>query len=160
LAERGALINVADVDSQRAAMVAQRVNGTVVSPQEAHAVPCDVFAPCAAARVLQAQSIKELRCALVVGAANDVLAERSCAALLAQHGIVYVPDFVSNAGGVVQIHAERDGWDAARLTLALAAVGHRTSELLDESVTTGTLPLQVAEQWASARLGRPVTIPD
>ncbi len=79
---------------------------------------------------------------------------------LADRGIVYVPDFVSNAGGVLQIHAERAGWDADRLDLSLAAVGRRTFDLLDEADATGALPLHVAEQWASARLGRTVTIPD
>jgi leucine dehydrogenase len=97
---------------------------------------------------------------LVVGAANDVLAERFCAEHLAQRGIVYVPDFVTNAGGVLQIHAERAGWKADRLTVALTAVGQRTSDLLDESAASHALPLHVAEQWASARLGRTVFIPD
>jgi leucine dehydrogenase len=69
-------------------------------------------------------------------------------------------DFVSNAGGVLQIHAERAGWDAARLGEALDAIGTRTAELLDEAAATRSLPLSVAEQWASARVGRTVTIPD
>ena len=160
LSGRGAIVNIADVDPQRAAAVARHVNGAVVAPEDAHALPCDVFAPCASARVLHSQAIDELRCELVVGAANDVLAERSCADLLVRRGIVYVPDFVSNAGGVVQIHAERAGWDDTRLHIALAAIGQRTADLLDESATTNSFPLQVAEQWASVRLGRTVTIPD
>jgi leucine dehydrogenase len=160
LADRGAVISVADLDAARAAAVAARVGGTVVAPGRAHATSCDVFAPCASARVLHAESINELRCGLVVGAANDVLAARSEADLLARRGITYVPDFVSNAGGVLQIHAERAGWDPARLGVALAAVGERTTELLSESARTGALPLQVAEGWASARIGRQVTIPD
>jgi leucine dehydrogenase len=160
LAARGAVVGVADVDALRAAAVAERVGGSVVAPGRAHAHSCDVFAPCASARVLHAGSIDELRCALVVGAANDVLARRSDAELLAQRGIAYVPDFVSNAGGVLQIHAERVGWDMARLGVALAGVGERTTDLLSESDTTGALPLQVAEGWASARIGRAVTIPD
>jgi leucine dehydrogenase len=160
LAGRGAMVGVADVDPDRAAAVAGRVGGTVVAPERAHAQSCDVFAPCASARVLQAETIDALRCAVVVGAANDVLANRSDAGLLARRGIVYVPDFVSNAGGVLQIHAERTGWDAARLQVALAAVGDRTFDLLDESASAGALPLQVAEEWASVRIGRAVTIPD
>jgi leucine dehydrogenase len=67
---------------------------------------------------------------------------------------------VSNAGGVLQIHAERAGWDAAVLNDALAALGTRTRDLLSEAATTDTLPLHVAERWASTRLGRIVTIPD
>jgi leucine dehydrogenase len=160
LAERGAAIGVADVDACRADEVARSVGGVVVAPQTAHARACDVFAPCASARVLDHASIDQLRCRLIVGAANDVLAERSGAEALAHRDIVYVPDFVSNAGGVLQIHAERAHWDADRLDLALAAVGRRTYDLLDEAAATDALPLHVAEQWASARLGRTVTIPD
>jgi leucine dehydrogenase len=160
LAEQGAVVSVADVDPTRAAAVARQVGGFVVAPAQAHARPCDVFAPCASARVLTEEAIDELRCTMVVGAANDVLAGRVGAELLAQRGIIYVPDFVSNAGGVLQIHAERAGWDAAALNVALAAVGSRTVDLLAESSATHALPLFVAERWASARLGRTVTIPD
>jgi leucine dehydrogenase len=160
LAEQGALVGVADVDARRADAVARSVGGVVVVPETAHARPCDVFAPCASARVLDRGSIDALRCRLIVGAANDVLAERSCAETLAARDIVYVPDFVSNAGGVLQIHAERASWDADRLDLSLADIGRRTSDLLDEAAAIRALPLHVAEQWASARLGRTVTIPD
>jgi len=160
LSDRGAVVGVADVDSRRADTVARTIGGVVVAAEKAHARPCDVFAPCASARVLDNDSIGELRCRLIVGAANDVLAERSGAQALADREIVYVPDFVSNAGGVLQIHAERAGWDAERLDMALAAIGQRTFELLDEAAVTRALPLHVAEQWASARLGRTVTIPD
>ncbi len=160
LADRGAVLTVADVDASRAAAVAHSVGGTVVAPESAHAVHCDVFAPCAAARVLHAASIEELACSLVVGAANDILATRRDAAGLAARGITYVPDFVANAGGVLQIHAERAGWDAGRLGLALGAIGTRTADLLDEADATHSLPLPVAERWASARVGRTITIPD
>ena len=160
LADRGADVGVADVDAGRADAVARNVGGVVVDPHDVLARPCDVFAPCASARVLDGAAIDQLRCRLVVGAANDVLAERSCAQALADRDIVYVPDFVSNAGGVLQIHAERADWDATRLDLSLADVGRRTFDLLDEAAATRTLPLHVAEQWASARLGRTVTIPD
>jgi leucine dehydrogenase len=160
LADRGALVGVADVNARRADAVARSVDGVVVAPERAHARPCDVFAPCAGARVLDDSSIGELRCRLVVGAANDVLAGRSGAERLAERDIVYVPDFLSNAGGVLQIHAERDRWDAERLDVALAAIGRHTFDLLDEAAATRALPLHVAERWASTRLGRTVTIPD
>ena len=137
LADQGAVVGVADVDARRADAVArQRRWRRRGGRRRAHARPCDVFAPCASARVLRPRLDRELRCRLVVGAANDVLAERSCAERLADRGIVYVPDFVSNAGGVLQIHAERAGWDADRLDLSLAAVGRRTFDLLDEAETT------------------------
>jgi leucine dehydrogenase len=158
LAACGAQVVVADVDPQRAAEVADRADGTVVAPETAHAVACDVYAPCATARVLHPAAIDELRCAMVVGAANDVLATRSCADLLQRRGILYVPDFVSNAGGVIRIHAERTGWDDATLTTALTAIGQRTTDLLAAAV--GHTPLHVAEEWVSERVGHLITIPD
>jgi leucine dehydrogenase len=160
LAGAGALVAVTDVDSARAAKVAGQVNAETVKPEVAHAHACDVFAPCASARILNSHSIAELRCALVVGAANDVLADRADATLLAERGITYVPDFLSNAGGVIHIHAERAGWNQAQLVTALAGIGRRTSELLDTADHDHSLPLMVAEAMASDRLGHPITIPD
>jgi leucine dehydrogenase len=160
LHEAGAVVTVADVDPFRAAEVAGKAGGTTVPPEAAHATACDVFAPCASARILSPASIAELRCALVVGAANDVLADRSDAELLAGRGITYVPDFISNAGGVIAIHAERAGWDAGLLTEALQGIGVRTSELLADADRDHVPPLVVAEGMASARLGHTVTIPD
>jgi leucine dehydrogenase len=160
LAAAGGLVAVADVNPVRAAEVARRVGGTTVDPGMAHAESCDVFAPCASARILSAESIAELRCALVVGAANDVLSDRTAAVLLAERGITYVPDFVSNAGGVVHIHSERAGWSEEQLTAALAGIGRRTAELLATADDDHVLPLAVAEAMASARLGRTVTVPD
>jgi leucine dehydrogenase len=161
LATQGAYVMVTDIDPQRAAAVAERVGGSVVAPESAHAQPCDVFAPCASARVLHHEAISELCCSMVVGAANDVLAEHSCADLLQDRGILYVPDFLTNAGGVICIHAERAGWDDQLLTSALEAIGERTSALLSASGGSGgSTPLQVAEEWASDRLGHTVTVPD
>ena len=96
----------------------------------------------------------------MVGAANDVLADRADATLLAERGITYVPDFLSNAGGVIHIHAERARWNQAQLDTALAGIGSRTTELLETADHDHTLPLVVAEAMASDRLGHIVTIPD
>ena len=76
---------------------------------------CDVLAPCARARVISEGNVGALRCRIVAGAANDILAQRAVAELLRIRGIVYVPDFLINAGGVIQIHALRAGWDEAGL---------------------------------------------
>jgi leucine dehydrogenase len=160
LAAAGGLVVVADVNPERAAEVARRVGGITVDPGSAHAEACDVFAPCASARILSAESIPEMRCALVVGAANDVLSDRTAATLLAERDITYVPDFVSNAGGVIHIHSERAGWNEEQLTAALTGIGRRTAELLAAADDDHVPPLAVAEAMVSARLGRTVTVPD
>ena len=103
------------------------------------------------ATVLRARDVKS---------ADTPVSVPGSTAPLDRRGITYVPDFVADAGGVLQLHAERAGWDAGRLGLALDAAGTRTADLLEEPDATHSLPLEVAEHWASARPRRTVTIPD
>lgn len=159
LAAAGAAVAVADVDRARAERVAAEVGGTVVDPEAAAGHPCDVWAPCATARVVDAGNVATLGSRIVVGAANDVLAERRCAALLAAHGVTYVPDFLVNAGGVVQIHAVRSGWDQDQLEEAVRRIGDRVHEVLTLARSSGRLPIDVAEELASGQLGRAVGLP-
>lgn len=160
LANGGASVVVADVDAARARRTAHEVGAGVVDPGAVLTFPCDVLAPCAGGRVIDASDVARLRCTVVAGAANDVLAHRGVAEQLRRRGIDYVPDFVINAGGVVRIHAARAGWTPEQLSDALAAIGHRVGDLLAAADAGGRTPLAVAEELASARLGRPVTVPD
>lgn len=156
----GCQVLVADVDAVRAGVVAARVGGTTVDPVAAIDTDCDVFAPCAAARVIGRSTIDRLHCRIVAGAANDVLAAPELADALASRGIVYVPDFVVNAGGVIQIHAMRSGWGPDKLEGSLLAIGDRVRRILADADRTRRTPLMVAESMASDRLGRPIALPD
>lgn len=155
LARDGARILVADNDSRRAAAVARCVSGLTVDPGDALHTECDVFAPCAVARVIDEESVRHVAARVVAGAANDVLADSDMAIALAERGIIYVPDFVASAGGVVQVRALRDEWSPGRLQGALEAIGQRTADVLEEAASTDTTPMNVAEAAAYARLGRP-----
>ena len=159
LAERGAQVIIADVDGIRASAVATEVHGTVVPVGTVAETECDVFAPCATARVIDDRTIESLRCRIVAGAANDTLAHRQLDRRLAERGVLYVPDFVVNAGGVVQIHAVRAGWDEGTTEKEVLRIGDRVADLLERGAATGRTPLEVAEAVASERLGRVVTIP-
>ena len=121
---------VADVDEVRAGVVAAQVGATSVDPAAALDTECDVFAPCAAARVIDRATLDGLRCRIVAGAANDILAAPELAEALASRGIVYVPDFVVNAGGVIHIHALRSGWGPDKLEGSLLAIGDRVRRIL------------------------------
>jgi leucine dehydrogenase len=160
LADKGCRVVVTDVDPARAHSVASAVGGEVVDPAAAVSWPCDVLAPCAVGRVITRDSAREVRARFVAGAANDVLDERACAGLLAQRGITYVPDFVLNAGGVVEIHARRAGWDRPRLRDEIVAIGNRVVGVLEASSASGSTPLEIAEGLAWARVGRPVRLLD
>ncbi len=145
LAADGAEIVISDIDTKRAAAVAAEVGGSTVPADGAITTPCDLFAPCSVAKVVTPATVGRLRCRMLVGAANDTLADPGCAPLLAARQIIYVPDFVSNAGGVIQIHALRAGHGEARLQDDVLRIGARTHELLETASATGETPLTVAK---------------
>ena len=118
-----------------------------------------MLAPCATAKVIDRSTVDALRCRIVAGGANDVLATPDVAPTLADRGIVYVPDFVINAGGVIHIHALRAAWGPDKLEGSLLAIGDRVAAMLAQSERTGLTPLAVAEDIVSHRLGRPIALP-
>ena len=150
LVSDGAIVLVADLDRQRAAALADHVGGWAIDPDAALRTPCDVLAPCAAARVVNADTVPELRCRIVAGAANDTLDSNDTARSLADRGITYIPDFVANAGGVIQIQAMRAGWSDALLGSMVDRIGDRVASVLQAAADTGATPLEVAEARAAA----------
>ena len=151
-AREGAHVLVSDVVAIRAAQVAHEVGGEVVAPDAVVSTECDVFAPCAAAGVISAETVAALACRIVAGAANDTLTDDTLAVELRDRGIVYVPDFVANAGGVIHIHALREGWTAARLEAEVVGIGARVAGLLARSDDEATTPLDAAKALAAERL--------
>ena len=109
LAEAGAELVVSDIDAERARTIAERVGAAIVDPEEAFDTPCDLFSPCATGAVLNADTIPRLRCRVVAGAANNQLAAPVDADRLSAAGILYAPDYVVNAGGVLHL-AGTSGW--------------------------------------------------
>ncbi len=159
LVEAGCEVSVADVDAQRASIVARETGAQVIDPATAVTMSCDVLAPCAGAKVIDRSVVPALQCRIVAGGANDVLATHDVAALLADRGIVYVPDFVINAGGVIHIHALRSAWGLDKLEGSLLAIGDRVATLIREADRSGRTPVAVAEEMVSHRLGRPIALP-
>jgi leucine dehydrogenase len=106
LAAEGARLVVADVEEARCRSLAAELGATVVEPSEILSADLDVLAPCAAGAVVTAEVAQALTARYVIGAANNVLAEPGVAATLRARGIVYVPDFIANAGGLIACVAE------------------------------------------------------
>lgn len=140
----GARVLVSDVDSARAALVAEKTDGEVIDPAEAPFVECDVFAPCAVARVVGREDVSRLRAKVVAGAANDVLDTPDVAAALVEAEVTFVPDFVANAGGVVHEHARAMRWDEGRLAAEVDRIGERTAQILADADEHGSSPIDVA----------------
>jgi leucine dehydrogenase len=146
LASDGAEIVIADINAERAAALAAEIGATTVPPQAVIHTPCDVFAPCSIAKVITPETVAQLRCRIIAGAANDTLADETCADLLAQRKITYVPDFVSNAGGVIHIHSLRAHHSEERLRKEVTQIGPRTREVLESASGTGMTPLEIATE--------------
>jgi leucine dehydrogenase len=146
LASDGARIIVADINAERASAVAAEVGGVTVAAADVLSTECDVFSPCSVAKVVTPATVERLHCRMIVGAANDTLSDASCADLLAEHQITYVPDFVSNAGGVIHIHALRAGYSEKRLRTEVLQIGTRTREVLESASGSGHTPLRIASE--------------
>jgi len=154
LADGGANLIVADVDTERCGEVAERTGALAVDPEKILQVRCDVFAPCALGGALSAESIPRLECQSVVGSANNQLATREDAGRLAEAGILYAPDFVVNAGGIVNISVELDPdpYSAARASERVDRIFDRITEILDAARADAVTPLSAAERLAYERI--------
>lgn len=151
-ARDGAEVSVADVDAERAAQVAREVGGQVLAPDEVLSARADVLAPCAVARVLTADNVADLQVRVVCGAANDTLDTPEVADLLAARGISYVPDFIANGGGVIQVHAGEVGWSEEELQARLEGIGDVVTQVLQDAREHDRTPLASALQVAQDRL--------
>lgn len=112
LAKEEAKLIVTDVKEGAAQKAAREFNAQVVAPDQIYDVDCDIFSPCALGAVLNRNTIPRLRCKIVCGGANNQLQEDGDGAHLEQRGILYAPDFVANAGGIINISVELTGYDA------------------------------------------------
>jgi glutamate dehydrogenase/leucine dehydrogenase len=164
LVEAGAQVTITDVDTERVAELGVRLGVGIVGVDEAHRVPCDVVSPCALGAGLNERTIPQLACRAVVGAANNQLAEPADAGRMAEAGVLYAPDFVVNAGGVINIAEELSpgGYDRGRALLAVERIAGNLTRVLevarDEGITTELAAERVAErriQAARAGADRP-----
>jgi leucine dehydrogenase len=112
----------------------------------------DVLVPCALGGVLNDQTVPRLRCQIVAGAANNQLAEDGVADLLAARGILWAPDFVVNAGGLINIAQELNGYDAAKARARVRAIGATLRKIFDDADAARVTPLGAAMELARRRL--------
>lgn len=136
---------------------AQAVHGVrAVAPDAILALDADVLAPCAMGAVLTSESIDGLRVAIVAGAANNQLADETLADRLQDRGILYCPDFVINAGGIIDVYHRGSGSQRATIERRVQRIEKTLGEVLDCSNQTGRSPHSVAEGMAEEVLNRQV----
>jgi leucine dehydrogenase len=154
LAADGARVLISDVAEQRVRELVDRISAEAVAPESALETKCDVYAPCALGATVNAESIPGMRCRIVAGSANNQLAEPEDAERLRDAGILYAPDYVINAGGVIYAWGtESLGWDRAAVESRLEAIGDTLADIYERADTEGISTEQAAEAIARGRLG-------
>ena len=154
-AKEGARITLADIDQARAQKVADEVGGKVVAPGDIMTLEADVFSPNALGAILTADSIAALRVPIVAGGANNQLATPAEGDTIHQRGILYAPDYVINAGGIINVASEYLGdADEAGVRAKIEQIPGRLEAIWDESESSGRNPAAVADEMARRLIGR------
>lgn len=148
----GCRLTVADVRADVATTVAARTGAAIVPADDAHAVACDIFSPCALGAVLSATTIPELRARAVVGSANNQLATPEDARRIDDAGVLYAPDYVVNAGGVINIAHERGGYDRRGAEERIRGIRDTVRRVLDLAELEGTTTAAAADLLAERRI--------
>ncbi len=157
----GAELIIQDVDDAKVERLAQIYRAKVVSHEEIYRVECDVFAPCALGGILNHKTIPHLRCRAVAGGANNqLLDEDQDGKRLAERGILYAPDFIINAGGVINVSTELEphGYDAAKARDKLMKIYEQLSAIYriadDKQCCTAEAAQALAEYKLNYRVGK------
>jgi len=153
LAAAGAYLWVADPRPQAAAEAVAAFGATEVAVDAVSALDVDIFSPCALGGILNDATVPRIKAAIVAGAANNQLAADRHGAALHDSGTLYVPDYVANAGGVIQaIHGGADG-GGNEVARRLAAIGDRCREIFARAEADGIPTSEAADRMARERLG-------
>jgi leucine dehydrogenase len=154
LVQRQVVVIASDVDHTKAERALRDGAARVVDPADALNVVADIFCPCALGGLLTEELVPELSFAMIVGAANNQLARAEVADALAAAGILYVPDFLANAGGIINIAEESHGYDQALAVRAVGQIRSTTTKVLERAELCGVTPLAAAEELVAKRLAR------
>ena len=160
LARDGAKLTLADINEARAAALARELGGVAVGTDAIMSIPCDVFSPNALGAILDDAGIAGLDCAIVAGGANNQLARPEHGAVLAARNILYAPDYVINAGGIISVATEylarREGrsGDVAEVNTLVEQIPGRLVSIWQESTASGVSADVVADRMAQKLIGR------
>ncbi|ADV27475.1 Glu/Leu/Phe/Val dehydrogenase dimerization region [Pseudoxanthomonas suwonensis 11-1] len=152
LRERGARLYVTDLDPARVQHAVAEFGVEAVGVDEIYDVPADVFAPCAMEGALTMETIERLKAKIVCGSANNQLANHAVGDELHKRGILFAPDYAVNAGGVMNVSLEIDGYNRERAMRLIRSIYHNVTRIFDVSEREAISPQYAADRIAEARL--------
>ena len=148
----GAQVTIADVDADCYADLVAETGADVVAPDEILSVPCDILAPCALGSVVNDATLPALKCRAIAGAANNQLERPEHGDALTEAGILYAPDYVINAGGLINVEDELHGYDEKRAMAKAAAIAERLRTVFARARAEGTSTATAADRIAGERI--------
>ena len=148
----GARLIVTDVERSAVERAVREFGAKAVEPEEVLTIPCDVFAPCALGAVIDDGSASKLRCSIVAGSANNVLLEPRHGEALMERGILYAPDYVINAGGLINVADELEGYNEARATKRVRRIHDSVKSIIAIAKRDGVPTDVAADTLALERL--------
>lgn len=152
LYEAGAKLIVTDIFEENAKRAVEEFGAEYVKPDEIYGVECDIFAPCALGAIINDETIPQLKCKIVAGSANNQLKEERHGDILQQKGILYVPDYIINAGGVINVADELNpsGYNRERAMRKVSMIYDTVKKVIEkakkENVPTYVAADRVAEE--------------
>lgn len=152
LHEQGAKITVTDVKLEATQRFVDEFNAKVVTPEEIYDVDCDIFAPCAIGGTINRDTLNRLKATIIAGAANNQLAHRKYGVTAQKKGILYAPDFVINAGGLIQSAATHDYHDVSIANKLINQLYDRMITLFERAEKTNQPTTEIAELIAIEKL--------
>ncbi|MBI4289350.1 MAG: Glu/Leu/Phe/Val dehydrogenase [Chloroflexi bacterium] len=150
LVDEGAKIFISDRDRERLKRVSEEFPSTIISPDEAYSIACDIFSPNGLGGVLNDETIPLLRCPIVAGAANNQLAEPRHGYALHKRKIWYAPDYVINAGGLINVCDELQGYCQPRAWRQIDRIAETLAEIISISKEKG-VPTSEAADWLAQK---------
>jgi leucine dehydrogenase len=153
LAEAGCELIVADIDERKRGL-ASELGATWMDPAAAMLAECEVLAPCALGGAITADNAPVLQAEIICGSANNQLADDSIAEVLAGRGVLYAPDFIANAGGLINVYREIKGYSPERALELAEGIEQTVGQVLSVASRRGVSPLDAARKLARHRLGR------
>ena len=148
----GAKLVVSDINEEKVSQCIQEFGAKAVSPEEIHSVPCDIFSPCGLGGILNPESIPQLQCGAVAGSANNQLLTPGCGELIFQKDILYAPDYLINAGGLIFVAMSHYQKSESELNHRIQCIGDTLLQIFSRQQQQNEPASLIADHMAEAML--------
>ena len=153
LTKEGAIVTIADINEEKLNEVSAKYHAEIYKGEDLYTADVDIYAPCAMGATLNDNTVHKIKAKVIAGAANNQLADENVhGAILQERGILYAPDFLINAGGIINVYAEIAHYDKAEIMRKTENIYNTTLEIFDFAIANKTTPHKAALTIAQNRI--------